>query len=330
MSEPLSIITPAAPLAVVEQLMPDLKLTKEYEGVLREYADDPRESNLLPEEVADAIFYELEPAIKTRVSEDYARQLVTVLIESYPQTPSENPGIYLEAMISELQEFPPDIARDGVRNVRRSVKFLPSIAEVYQECWQLLDDRKGLQGMADEMDEHWYRISKKKENEEAAEATRAKWKADHEKRKVEEEKKKAEEEELERQKRRADFKEETRVKFEVVEQEAIKHFGEAIQPGMLWKIIQSLMIESDWVEEKVRPNTYEIGGRLILLQSGDPWAFEVYKRGAAELADVEDLKADGDLCKNVHMAVWIEAAYYDLPKDVRMKHYLDRELFDNG
>ena len=77
-------------------------------------------------------------------SEDAVRKCCAMIVGSFPQAQPGAPEIYTGGMLQEMAEFPADILEATVREVRRTLKFLPSISEVYAIANDLRRERRRL------------------------------------------------------------------------------------------------------------------------------------------------------------------------------------------
>ena len=276
----------------------------------------------IPEEVLILMDEELDGLILTRTPLAYAEELTATLVGCYPENrhPSNaQPIVY--AIIEELTQFPPDIARDAMKAVRRKVKAFPTIADVYEVCEKLMAHRHALSGGVNAMLDECERLDQQESRRKKDKARHEEYQAQQENIMAEAEKLKAEEEEKQRQQRRRNFKDRTQKILTNIEQEATQHFGDAIEPGMLWKIIHSLMAFNEWDEDRIDKNLQAIWERLVLVSRGDPWAFETYKRGAAVITKANGPIDAKELCVEVYNTINCHQVYQSLPLELRMERY---------
>jgi len=338
-------------LTITKPVMPALDAVEGWEDALLEYNEDG--FRLIPLDKLDPIECQLYEATNARTSPEYADELTKILIAGYSekQHPKNLEPIML-GLVDELQEFPPDIARDGVREVRRTVTFFPAIAEVCQACDELMERRQRMFDVAAMMiNEHEKRHERKRRDEEAA-AQREVWLAEQEKIKAKEEKQKAkeekvraeeervrvEEEEKQRQQRRQEFKDQTQEVLTGIEQDAIQHFGDAIKPGMLWKIVQCLVISCceyedgnglvpfEWDEDRLTREAKDVWKQLVLVSQGDPWAFEIYKHGAIKIASANGSFDPRELV-NEGWSSGYQEEFEKLPLDLRKDRYPEEQAY---
>lgn len=128
---------------------PDLTVTTQHIRLLTNAADGRNDilSKIPDEETLATIRKELQAALDARAIEAYASKCSFTLVACYPHKgnrSSEEMAAYLSIMVEELQRFPSDIVRDAVLHLRRTSKFLPSVAEVVTACEELQGQRRAL------------------------------------------------------------------------------------------------------------------------------------------------------------------------------------------
>jgi hypothetical protein len=80
-----------------------------------------------------------------------------------------DPDAFTAAMNAELAEFPVDVLQDAVRHARRTLKWLPSIAEMIEICKEVGFPRRDQLNIAKQMErEHRRRAELAAEREERA------------------------------------------------------------------------------------------------------------------------------------------------------------------
>lgn len=85
-----------------------------------------------------ALVARLQPAARVDVA-----AAVMVLAGSFKLgSHVEDPEIFVSGMIEELSDYPADILEAAVRSARRSLKTLPSIAEMVALCEGLVAERR--------------------------------------------------------------------------------------------------------------------------------------------------------------------------------------------
>ncbi len=104
-------------------------------------------SPLMTFEDLPALIEALEEALLP-APEDAVRQSCAMIVGSFPQAQPGAPEIYTGGMLQELSEFPADILEGTVREVRRTLKFLPAISEVYAIASKLRRERQRFLGQA--------------------------------------------------------------------------------------------------------------------------------------------------------------------------------------
>lgn len=83
--------------------------------------------------------------------EEEVRLHAMLLVGAYPRREMDDPDIYVCTLCFDPQEFPADIIQDACAEVRRTVKFFPSISEVYQIAQKLMNERTGRLRVAEQM-----------------------------------------------------------------------------------------------------------------------------------------------------------------------------------
>ena len=88
-----------------------------------------------------ALQVQLQPADPEQVAET-----IGAIAGAWPHAHQKvDPGtldLHVAMMAEDLGEFPPDILRDTVRELRRTLKFTPSLAELYQTAERLAEPRR--------------------------------------------------------------------------------------------------------------------------------------------------------------------------------------------
>jgi len=106
---------------------------------------DPRQvdryTHLIPEDDARAAIAEIE-AVAVPMGVEAAKHQAKVLIGSYPHPTVDEPEIYGRAIVSILADVPAEIGKIAVDHLTRALRFLPTRAEVVDECNELVSQRK--------------------------------------------------------------------------------------------------------------------------------------------------------------------------------------------
>ena len=66
--------------------------------------------------------------------DEQSKKLAEVLVGSYPKREVNDPAIYARAITSIFQEFPVEIAKEAINRITRTLKFLPTRADVFETC----------------------------------------------------------------------------------------------------------------------------------------------------------------------------------------------------
>ncbi len=80
-----------------------------------------------------------------------AQAEVMTLIGSFPRQP-DNPAIYCAAMAKEAERWPADVIREARRTIVRSLRFLPTVAELAEACAVIQGRRRMLLIAAERME----------------------------------------------------------------------------------------------------------------------------------------------------------------------------------
>ncbi|MEG9884804.1 MAG: hypothetical protein V6Z86_09390 [Hyphomicrobiales bacterium] len=104
-------------------------------------------TRLIPENDCRAIIKEVEAAMMP-TSEDTAKAQGRVLVGSYPARAVNDYDVYIRAITSILMEYPADIGRSAIDELTRRLKWLPTRADVYEECEKHMRERKYIRDVA--------------------------------------------------------------------------------------------------------------------------------------------------------------------------------------
>lgn len=104
-------------------------------------------TRLIPENDCRAIIKEVEAAMMP-TSEDTAKAQIQVLVDSYPTSSINNYDIYARAIISILIKYPADIGSLAIDEVTRKLRWIPTRADIYEECKKHMCERKYIRDIA--------------------------------------------------------------------------------------------------------------------------------------------------------------------------------------
>lgn len=108
---------------------------------------------LVPRDEAAAVLAELRTLMSSS-SPEYRAVLAGALVASYPRAPEEPEG-YLLSIIEETEEYPNPAVYQAVREARRTLKFLPTTAELVGLCENAVADlRRHMGSLEDLLREH--------------------------------------------------------------------------------------------------------------------------------------------------------------------------------
>src|SRR3981081_2527895 len=126
----------------MEALMPDgvvtavtnfepSSLVERYDRLL---IPEPYAAGTIPDEHLPALRREIVATI-TAAPLDAVKQAIAVLIGSFKRADVvENPKIFVKAMQAELAGYPADVLDDAIVQARRTIKWVPAIAEMVEIC----------------------------------------------------------------------------------------------------------------------------------------------------------------------------------------------------
>jgi hypothetical protein len=66
--------------------------------------------------------------------DEQSKRLAEVLVGSYPKREVNDPAIYARAITSIFNEFPIEVAKEAINRITRTLKFLPTRADVFETC----------------------------------------------------------------------------------------------------------------------------------------------------------------------------------------------------
>jgi hypothetical protein len=133
--------------------MPDSPIPAQNGSLLDEYENEllsPKpigtlsapSAPLIPADAVPRLRWEIEARLQP-ASREEAVKGVAMLFGSFKiGDVVESAQAYTAAMVQEIGEFPPDILLGAIRQARRSLKWLPSIAEMVQICEELMAPRR--------------------------------------------------------------------------------------------------------------------------------------------------------------------------------------------
>jgi hypothetical protein len=74
--------------------------------------------------------------------DDQSKKLAEILVGSYPKREVNDPVIYARAVTSIFSEFPVEVAKEAINRITRTLKFLPTRADVFEACSNTLAQSK--------------------------------------------------------------------------------------------------------------------------------------------------------------------------------------------
>ena len=100
------------------------------------------QSELLPARVLDAVITELEPHCRPDMPE-HLLACVTATLGCFRDNTLASPEILVRGFVEEMAGYPADVIEDTARELRRTSKFMPTIAEAVEIANRLLRGRRG-------------------------------------------------------------------------------------------------------------------------------------------------------------------------------------------
>lgn len=134
LAAPRGVVALPSPLATVEKLEP----------VLSAAADSVTVARFPPLAEIEQARVELVRWIEARPSPAQVRQNIARLVLAYPQLKAETSEVYIAALESEASGYPLDVLVTACRAVLRSCKFVPSVAELVEQCESAMEKRRRL------------------------------------------------------------------------------------------------------------------------------------------------------------------------------------------
>jgi hypothetical protein len=145
---------PASPGAIITR----------YKPLLQDWPNE--RSALVPQDQLPALLNELAASLVPATRNEVAKA-VTVLCGCFKiANVVESPGTFAKAMIDELADYPASVLDESISQARRTIKWLPSIAEMVEICDALVAKRRLELRFANRMDmEHERRRQQEEEQE---------------------------------------------------------------------------------------------------------------------------------------------------------------------
>ena len=134
LAAPRGVVALPSPLATVEKLEPMLSAAADSVTVVR----------FPPLAEIEQARVELVRSIEARPSPAQARQNIARLVLAYPQLKPETSEVYIAALESEASGYPLDVLVTACRAVLRSCKFVPTVAELVEQCEAGMEKRRRL------------------------------------------------------------------------------------------------------------------------------------------------------------------------------------------
>lgn len=103
---------------------------------------------------------------------DEAVKFSAMLVGAYPKHTIDEPAIYTRGIVSLFAEYPPSVAASAVDLLTRKCRFIPTRAEVFEECEKLMGKLRWAQFVADRTADEGKRRRQAFEDAAAAEHSR--------------------------------------------------------------------------------------------------------------------------------------------------------------
>jgi len=97
-------------------------------------------TKLIPRHICEQVIAELEDSL-TPAGMKTASAWAKMLMGAYPQKELRDPEVFALSVSFDLQEFPADVIEATVHHVRRTCRFTPTCADVYDAATKLLSER---------------------------------------------------------------------------------------------------------------------------------------------------------------------------------------------
>lgn len=127
---------------------------EQHADTLLEFISRPAESfrGLLDARTLAVIVDEVRAVLATPAAQEReARAEVMTLVGSFPRRPDE-PAIYCAAMAKEAERWSADVVREARRTIVRTLRFLPTVAELAEACAAIQGRRRMLLIAAERME----------------------------------------------------------------------------------------------------------------------------------------------------------------------------------
>lgn len=127
---------------------------EQHADTLLEFVSRPADSfrNVLDAATLALVIDEVQAVLATPpAGEREARAEIMTMIGSFPRQP-DHPEIYCGAMAKEASRWPADVIREARRTIVRTLRFLPTVAELAEACAAIQGRRRMLLIAAERME----------------------------------------------------------------------------------------------------------------------------------------------------------------------------------
>lgn len=141
MSKAIALTTPKQPAAELPGQMPAPTIPPELAIRLPVIDGYFKDRQLVPQNEIAALRSLIEQQLQPALSR-YQVQVLSIMLASYPQHTPAHVQEYLGALLEETREYGEVVLYQAAREIRRTRKFLPTIAEVREVCEQMVKQQR--------------------------------------------------------------------------------------------------------------------------------------------------------------------------------------------
>jgi hypothetical protein len=125
------------------------------------FREEDQDAKLVPKDELPNLIAEIEQRLAPAKPSDVAKAVAMLFASFKIGDVVQDPKVFGQLMREELAEFPADVLQEAVRQARRTLKWLPSIAEMIDICSNLRAHISLQLGVAQLMTEEYQRREKK-------------------------------------------------------------------------------------------------------------------------------------------------------------------------
>jgi hypothetical protein len=101
------------------------------------FCEEDQDAKLVPKDELPSLVAEIEQRLAPAKPADVAKAVAMLFASFKVGDVLQDPKVFGQLMREELAEFPADVLEEGVRHARRTLKWLPSIAEMIEICAEI-------------------------------------------------------------------------------------------------------------------------------------------------------------------------------------------------